>query len=96
MVLVIALGIVGFPSVPHIHGLHTIHKFIKRTTIPAVELELDSFANIFSGSDGSEALQNDQLKTITRLAFNLKDSMPLIFTERVATNFLSNQPDGPS
>ena len=62
MNFLLALGPAIPPQVPLIRGVGVVYKFVKRTTIPAVELELDSRENSFSTSYKLDLLQDNRLK----------------------------------
>ena len=63
MTLILYLDRASIPQVPHSHGVGVFHKLFKHTTIPEVEAELDLCAHIFGVINGSEALQDDRLKS---------------------------------
>ena len=62
MTLLTALDPVSSPWVPPNDGVSVVYKFVKRTTIPAVESIIGLCANIFGASDELDALQDNCLK----------------------------------
>ena len=59
MDLLLALGPAKFPQVSRIRGVRILHYFVKCTTIPAVESEIDLHGNIFVVSDWLDMLKYD-------------------------------------
>ena len=53
------LGTASPTQIPCTRGVGVVYDFVKRTTIPEFESELDLRANIFSASDESDMLQDN-------------------------------------
>ena len=62
MMLLPALVPTRSPHATHIHISDIVYKFVKGTTITAVDPEIDSHANIFGTSDESDTFQDNRLK----------------------------------
>ena len=74
MKLLLSLGTMSPPQVPHSRCVGVINEFIKPTMIQAVESELDLRENISGASDELEVLQNNQLKIYHSLGVLLLSS----------------------
>ena len=56
MILLLALGTASPLHVTHSRGVGVVYEFIKLTTIPVVDSEIYSGANVFGSSDNLDAL----------------------------------------
>ena len=62
MTFLLTLGTVKFPQLYRGCGVHVVHEFVKRASIPVVKSKLNLRANMLGIINDLSVLQDDQLK----------------------------------